>query len=152
MENKKLKKALYLDDVRTPLNNPPEGYEPWHIVRNFTEFTEWIGENGLPDYVSFDHDLGHEHMEDYYRNQAAGIPTIDYESFTEMTGLDCAKWLVSYCIAANVHLPRLIGVHSHNPIGATNIQSFLNGYKVHTGQDENVFIAKIPHSTEPLNK
>lgn len=31
---KKLK-ALYIDDMRTPINNPPEGYKPWHIVRNY---------------------------------------------------------------------------------------------------------------------
>lgn len=33
-----MKKALYLDDQRTPKNNPPDRYEPWNIVRNYDEF------------------------------------------------------------------------------------------------------------------
>ena len=47
MKNKK----LYLDDERTPKT------DGWDIVRNYEDFENWITTNGLPDEVSFDHDL-----------------------------------------------------------------------------------------------
>lgn len=142
MENKL--KALYLDDQRTPKNNPPEGYEPWYIVRNYDEFKDWIDKNGMPDYVSFDHDLGEEHMQDYYKYQFNGIAAINYGDFKEKTGLDCAKYMIQYAMDNNISLPKLVGVHSHNPLGALNIQSLVNSYKKHCGEEENAYIAKIP--------
>ena len=54
MKQKELKK-LYLDDVRIPQT------EGWEIVRNYDDFVKWIEENGLPDIVSFDHDLAEVH-------------------------------------------------------------------------------------------
>ena len=139
-----MKTALYLDDQRTPTTNPPDGYNPWNIVRNYDEFKQWIDENGMPDYVSFDHDLGEEHMQDYFKYQANGIAAINYNDFKEKTGLDCAKYMIQYAIDNNVNLPHLVGVHSHNPMGAVNIQSLVNSYKKHCGQEENCYIAKIP--------
>lgn len=139
-----MKKALYLDDQRTPKNNPPEGYEPWHIVRNYNEFRAWIDLNGMPDYVSFDHDLAEEHMQDYYKYQFNGIAAVNYNDFKEKTGLDCAKYMIEYAMNNKVSLPRLVGVHSHNPLGALNIQSLVNSYKKHCGEEENAYIAKIP--------
>jgi hypothetical protein len=146
MNEIKLQRALYLDDLRTPTETIPN-FEEWYVVRDYKQFVEWINKNGLPDYISFDHDLGDEHMEDYWKYQFKGIPTIDYDTFTEKTGLDCAKWLVEYVEKNKTNLPRLLGVHSANPIGASNIQNFLNGYKKHIGQEENVFISKPKHTT-----
>ena len=57
------KVSLYLDDLRTPTETLP-GYHPWNVVRNYDEFKEWILRNGVPDLISFDHDLGEEHMND----------------------------------------------------------------------------------------
>ena len=42
---------LYLDDIRIPKT------EGWVIVRTYDEFVNWITKNGLPEEVSFDHDL-----------------------------------------------------------------------------------------------
>ena len=139
-----MKRALYLDDQRTPKDNPPTGYEPWHIVRNYDEFKAWIDLNGMPDYVSFDHDLGEEHMQDYYKYQFNGIAAINYNDFKEKTGLDCARYMIEFAMNNKVSLPRLVGVHSHNPMGAVNIQSLVNSYKKHCGEEENCYIAKIP--------
>ena len=44
-------KKLYLDDSRVPKT------EGWDIVRTYEDFVEWITKNGLPNEVSFDHDL-----------------------------------------------------------------------------------------------
>lgn len=142
--NMKKKSALYLDDQRTPTVDPPIGYNPWYIVRNYDEFKEWINKHGMPDYVSFDHDLADEHMQDYYKYQFNGIAAINYNDFKEKTGLDCAKYMIEYAMNNNINLPNLVGVHSHNPLGALNIQNLVNSYKKHLDQDENAYIAKIP--------
>lgn len=74
-------------------------------VRNFEEFTGYILKNGLPQFISFDHDLG------------AGL----------QKGLDCAKWLVEYCRKNNKKLPQYY-VHSANPNGQREINRLLNPY------------------------
>lgn len=75
-------------------------------VRNIDEFSKFILKNGLPKFVSFDHDLG------------AGIPK----------GLDCAKWLVQYCQRTGSNLPSFF-VHSANPNGQREINALLNSVK-----------------------
>lgn len=63
-------KRLFLDDIRVPLDCPKAHYmsyrkidlriyhEDWVIVRSHGQFVKWIQENGLPNLISFDHDLG----------------------------------------------------------------------------------------------
>ena len=58
---------LYLDDIRNPKT------DGWIIVRSYNEFIKWIEVNGIPDEISFDHDLAHEHTKYYFDNG-----TIDY--------------------------------------------------------------------------
>lgn len=138
-----LKKSLYLDDQRTPNTTIP-GYEPWYVVRNYDEFVNWITENGIPDLISFDHDLADEHMEDYFKqklNQGYQFP--DYDSYNEKTGLDCARWLAEHIQANNLVL-KTVTVHSHNPVGATNIQSYINGFKKHMGWDQDCSLMRHP--------
>lgn len=63
----KTKRLLFLDDVRYPI----EAYHytkqdiflrsDWHIVRNYGQFVSRILEKGLPEMISFDHDLADEH-------------------------------------------------------------------------------------------
>lgn len=142
-----MKTALYLDDVRTPTENLPN-YHPWNVVRNYNEFEKWIIENGIPDLISFDHDLAKEHMDDYFSQFGKeGFQIPDYESYKEKTGLDCAKFLVEYCQKMNVPLKQCV-VHSHNPVGAKNIQSFINGFHRHMEQEENCYLNKFPFETK----
>lgn len=139
----KLKTALYLDDVRTPVETL-SGYKPWVVVRNYDEFVTWISENGVPDFISFDHDLADEHMNDYYSQVGLyGFQHPTYESYKEKTGLDCAKWLAYYIQETGEKLNKVC-VHSHNPVGASNIQSFINGFKRHMGWEQDCFTMKIP--------
>jgi hypothetical protein len=142
-----MKKALYLDDVRTPTEILP-GYKPWYVVRNYDEFVEWISKNGLPDFISFDHDLADEHMNDYFSQLAQqGYQHPKYTEYKEKTGIDCANWLVEYCQMNNVKLGRC-AVHSHNPVGAANLHSLINGFKRHMGWDEDCYIGRVPFTTE----
>jgi hypothetical protein len=73
-------------------------------VYNYADFVEYITQNGLPDFISFDHDLGEDE-----------------------SGYDCAKYLVEYCIEHNLSLPKF-SVHSQNPVGKENIERLLNNF------------------------
>jgi hypothetical protein len=130
-------KKLFLDDIRQVRDacyyviNPKIYWEEedWDIVRNYDEFIKYIEENGLPDLISFDHDLADEHYNDLFsdKNWFKDNDNIElvYDEYKEKTGLECAKWLVDFCLDNNKKLPDYI-VHSANPIGKKNIESFLN--------------------------
>lgn len=96
-------------------------------VKNYDEFTDWITKYGLPDKVSFDHDLADSHYapeefwDDKYDDWLASQGDI------EKTGMDCAKWLTEYCMDNKKELP-IFTVHSANPAGAKNIQGILTSY------------------------
>lgn len=96
---------LFLDDKRDP---PTDG---WIIVRDFDEFITVIKECGLPDFISFDHDLG-----------------CNVDGSIKKTGMDCAKWLVEWLLDQNLTLPDFV-VHSMNPTGKRNIEGLLQGFK-----------------------
>jgi len=88
---------LYLDDIR----QTPENFER---VYDYDEFVNFINKNGVPEFISFDHDLGEG-----------------------KTGFDCAKFLVDYCLdnritKINFH------VHSQNPVGKENIEKLLENF------------------------
>ena len=89
---------LYLDDLRST----PEGFER---VYSYTEFVAYLEHKGLPDFISFDHDLGEE-----------------------FSGYDCAKYLVDYCLDHQLPLPDF-AVHSQIPVGKENIERLLNNFK-----------------------
>jgi hypothetical protein len=125
---------LFLDDIRQPKDacylvpNPALYWEDnWAIVKNYPEFCKWIKFNGLPEIVSFDHDLADVHYE---------VDFDDWNDLTadqlgvEETGLDCAKWLVEYCLDNGFKLPEY-WVHSANPVGKKNIQGYLDNAKKH---------------------
>ena len=126
---------LFLDDFRNP--HDCMSYMPyrigthaamytqqeWSIVKNYDEFTKWITLNGLPEMVSFDHDLADEHYSPAMCGDAADYPT----EFEEKTGLDCAKWLVDYCIDNKLDFP-CFEVHSMNPVGSDRIRNYIQDY------------------------
>lgn len=106
---------IFLDDERVPsgaitlVESNGDMYKndsDWVIIRTYGDFVDWIVENGLPDYISFDHDLGEK----------------------EFTGYDCAKWLVDYCMDNGFDIPEFQS-HSANPVGRKNIVSYLNNAK-----------------------
>lgn len=111
---------LFLDDIRLPKHvkwlELPLG--PWVIVRNYNEFVGYISKNGLPDYISFDHDLADEHY----------IPEVKESTYKEKTGYDCAKWLVEYCMEKGLTFPEY-AVHSMNRVGKENIISYIENFK-----------------------
>lgn len=129
-------KLLFLDDLRDPhmastyTNNTIYVDHKWDVVRNFDEFTSYIKTNGLPDVVSFDHDLADEHYvpSEYWSDYDLSKEYQDSQSYREKTGDDCAKWMVDYCKLYNLDLPEWY-IHSMNPVGADYIKKTLVDYE-----------------------
>ena len=124
--------SLFLDDFRMPFDafnythDPIYNDEIWVIVRNYKDFVYCIENEGIPDIVSFDHDLADIHYDaqdhldqDYYDLCAAQ---------NEKTGYHCARWMINYCLDHNLDIPRINLIHSMNTVGAQNIQSLFDTY------------------------
>lgn len=101
---------LYLDDLRTPVD------ESFVIVRSFDEAVRFVQTNGVPEFISFDHDLG-----------------TDKNGWLLPTGYDFAKWLVNSDLDGTIKLQESFSfkVHSQNPVGVKNIEALLNNYLKH---------------------
>jgi hypothetical protein len=130
-----MENLLWLDDLRNPYLDEekrlPKTKSNWNInwVLNYEQFVKWIELFGLPDAISFDHDLAEEHYtpEYFWNDYEESKKFQDWKSKTyqEKTGMDCAKWLVHYCLNNNKGLPKIF-IHSANPVGADNIKKVLN--------------------------
>jgi hypothetical protein len=116
-----MEKVLWLDDLRDPSQGQ---FKIWlnlafgenldvTWVKDYDEFVKYFKKNEMPYAISFDHDLSNE--------------LTDHPELNEKTGLDCAKWIVDYCMNNAVRLPKYF-VHSANPVGRENIQSYLDNY------------------------
>lgn len=131
------KTLLWLDDYRDPFDKKidwmvfsPIGRNVNVIwVKTYDEFVNYITNHGLPDGISFDHDLADEHYrESMYDKDGHYSNYYNDGTFKEKTGYDCAKWLTNYCLQNNIQIPTY-GVHSANPIGKQNIISILETFK-----------------------
>ena len=128
----KKRTLLWLDDVRNPVERDWLVFS--HIgrdvdvvwVKSYFEFTTWIEKNGLPDAICFDHDLGEdESIERVKRGLSKRqVRILKKEA---KSGMDCAKWLVEYCIDNKLSLPKY-NIQSANPVGKENIDSLLKNF------------------------
>lgn len=122
---------LFLDDMRTPaeawIHMKLRVYtdEEWITVRSYDAFVQELqrryNDGYFPSLISFDHDLADVH----YHHLDENIP---YDSFSERTGLHCARFLVEFCMEKELRLPQFI-VHSMNPVGKVNITRLLEQYR-----------------------
>jgi len=134
-----MNKLLWLDDLRNPYLNlaktVPSGYDDIDWVLNYEQFVMWIEMYGMPLAISFDHDLADEHYtpEEHWGTYESSKAYQDAQTYQEKTGMDCAKWLVEYCMDNDVKLPTFY-VHSANPVGADNILGILNNYNKFTNK------------------
>ena len=113
---------LFLDDLRLPnmSHNSSKGLgsslsdeKDWTIVRDYYEFIEIIDKSfDSVELISFDHDLA----------------CFD-KNGQELTGHDCVRYLISYCIDNDKEFPNWY-IHSDNSVGRQNmistILNFLN--------------------------
>ena len=138
IEEKKLVK-LFLDDERFPRDcitymynrigskNSIYRENDWVIVRNYKEFMKFLYTNGIPDIVSFDHDLADIH---YKIDFDAWKDNSSEQLGVEETGYDCAKELVKMCVYQGKDFPSYM-IHSMNSVGSENIRTYIENYKKH---------------------
>src|SRR5260370_23147301 len=105
-------RKLFLDDTR------PAPDRSWDVVRSYDAFVHYIKQHGVPDLISFDHDLHWTHY--YPEGGEFAVQEIPYERYAVKTGYDCAKWLVE-----NGYKLKGWRVHSSNVMGAANISRLL---------------------------
>ena len=92
---------LYIDDIRDPVGSFD------YVARSSGLAIQFMENEGCPQFISFDHDLG---------------------------GTDTAMAVVKYMVEMDLDNPGWIPadfeffVHSANPVGAANIQGYLNAY------------------------
>lgn len=113
------KTRLFLDDLRTvDIVYPKTFSDQFDIVRNYQDFVAYITKNGLPDFISFDNDLG-----------------LDDENNIAPDGLAAAKWLV---YESGLDLKDLeFHVHSANPVATEQIRGLLTNYIKFINKQEN---------------
>ena len=95
-------------------------------VKTFKEFANYIMKNGMPKFISFDHDLS-----------KTSLPT-------DPKGLDCAQWLVDYCKKNGTQMP-MTYVHSANPKWRGVIRNILAGNSIN--ERKNIRNMKINEQT-----
>ncbi len=133
-----MKTLLWLDAMRNPFQYYQDG-DTWHSqfspirmpyetvwVKSFLEFTKWITKNGLPDGICFDHDLGEDVAKEKVSSDMNKKKARE-EKGVAKSGMDCAKWIVEYCLDNNLKLPPY-NIQSSNPAGKANIDSFLYSF------------------------
>ena len=117
---------LFLDDTREP---PIHLKKIFYIVRDYDDFVEYIETYGIPEIISFDHDLNLEHTNFFFENGGfRNPPDPRYENFKFKTGYDCALWLIDYCKRNNKELKKVF-VHSHNLMGQRNIYNLICNFQ-----------------------
>ena len=149
------KVKIYLDDVRTPIEND------WLVVRSFHELVNLVNKLGMENIklISLDHDLGDTAMKEYFNNVSKNYK-LDYDNITEKTGYDAAKWMVNEFYdkypkrlkmsrldkkQTPVRFPEVV-VHSANPIGSANIMGYINNFLMNEGQPQTCVRVEIKHT------
>ena len=126
-----MKNLLWLDDLRNPFldveGRVPGGNDKWNInwVLNYEQFVLWVEMYGLPDAISFDHDLAPEHYTPEYfwddYEESKKFQEWKSKNYKNQTGEGCAKWLMQFCINNKKQLPEIF-IHSANPVGEDKIK------------------------------
>jgi hypothetical protein len=106
-------KKLFLDDIRTiEMVYDKSEKENFDIVRTYKEFVDYIKRNGLPNFISFDNDLGLNESGEIAEDGYAVVKWLVYKS-----GLDLTKLRFK--------------VHSAKPVASEQIKGLLTNYINH---------------------
>lgn len=99
-----------LDDIRTiEMMYDHAMVDDFDIVRTYWDFMKCIQQNGLPDFISFDNDLGLDKNEEVVPDGYAAAKWLVYESGQDFANLK-------------------FHVHSANPVAGEQIRGLLNNY------------------------
>lgn len=97
---------LFIDDIR----NPPD--DSWIVTRDIKSTIDFLSNNGIPDVISFDHDLGGDE-----------------------TSIAIINYIIEEILDDNLCLPKdfVYYIHSANPVGSENIKSKMDQLIKHFG-------------------
>lgn len=131
---------LWLDDQRDPFSNDWSDwlskYSPirdsyfivW--VKNYNAFVDYVKSQGLPGAICLDRDLGEDVAKEKVKNGVSKRQARKQKKETK-SGMDCAKWLVEYCLDNDLELPPY-RIQSANPAGRDNIDGLLKSFNNRT--------------------
>lgn len=132
-----MKCLLWLDDGRDPCHPdwmnwlsqyaPIEGFYEVVWLKNYSDFVAYIKTNGVPHGICFDHDLGDDVATEKVKNGMSKRQA-RREKKQSKSGMDCAKWLITYCQDNNLDVPPY-AIQSQNPVGKENIKGLLESFK-----------------------
>jgi NAD+-processing family protein with receiver domain len=100
---------LFLDDIRAVSMVYPNKDNDFVVVRSYDACIAYIKQNGLPEFMSFDNDLGEDENKTVLPDGYAVTKWLVYES-----GLDLTNFKFK--------------VHSANPVAKKQIEGLLNNY------------------------
>jgi len=114
-------KKLFIDDLRMPFDTWDMSQkeiqdqldrEGWVVVKTSAEAIDWLKQNGIPEFITFDHDLGIPSMGQY----DTVIPIINF--------------IIDSVLNGTLKLPDnfTYQIHSGNPVGRENIKGKLDGF------------------------
>ena len=93
---------LFIDDERWPIDDGTQ----WVIARSSADAISAVEILGVPEYISFDHDLGGDD-----------------------TSIKFIWWMIdAYLDERITSFPTQYYVHSQNPIGSANIRSLMDSF------------------------
>lgn len=98
--NAQAKYKLFIDDEREPVS------DDWIVARSSRAAAMAVSVYGMPNYISFDHDLGGED-----------------------TSMLFLRWLADTCLEDGTKFSFGYTVHSQNPVGRDNIIGFIESFK-----------------------
>lgn len=110
---------IYLDDIR----NPPSG---WDLVKTADACIAKL-ETGNVEELSLDHDLAEEHYDEKnweYIDMHGYTGTMDRANYREKTGYSVVQWMIQ-----NNVWPKLVVVHSMNPVGRASMVQAVDRHK-----------------------
>lgn len=89
---------LFIDDLRFPVT------DDWVIARQSGDAINIVQQNGFPQEISFDHDLGYDD-----------------------TSIRFLHWIAEALMDGKLTIPEnfTYSVHSQNPVGAKNIHTYM---------------------------
>lgn len=95
---------LFIDDERFP---PDVSYNEWVVTQSSNDAIWAVESYGLPQYISFDHDLGGED-----------------------TSIVFINWLINHMLDNKLSFPKDFEyyVHSQNPVGKKNIENLMDNF------------------------
>lgn len=106
---------LFVDPYRSPAQANAVAYpanincgiygKEWEVVKTYEKLVNWVSNNGLPDVISLSQELD-------------GV----------MTGADCLKWLIEYCIKNQCSLPICL-IHDATPTEYERMRTFIIGHQ-----------------------